>query len=563
MNSDRQLKYADRLDEFENEMKEIIKDARNKTAKALGYKDMDEAIKAKLKEEGLELAEESNKDSNSGHQASTPARVYAVAQECNKEWGELTEDDYRNISDINQLKEIERKLDSFKEKYDERSVALHARDIPNFVMSAVGSKCQWFKSNPGMYKAEDNPELAKVCANLTEMRRKAIDLFRLEGSPEYREQAEKFVREYNVPSPRANFGRSESEESESQRSEADQIKNRILAKRSQYVTLCGEISHLYQSVGEKVVNEFLVETNRTKTTVDGLLNAIYHEKNKSRIDRVYEEIKGDIQEVTKHLVKDPAKRARVLDEYDRLKLTWYEKPPASDYKKNERGQLILGDELKGDTQRLANYLSDPTLSFFTTLNAYYSPPMAIGEMKTEEFVEMMPVFINQIDKNTAGFVMTLAHELGHKIDPGVSKLVGYDLTDRYKDLLACYADPKSIKMQKGQEGEVVADAIAAEILAHQISKLPVEQRRQALVASVANFCYISGTNENQNILSCKGQHPEPSLRISGIFGANPNLRKAVGCEDESSKYKSCGLNLSLSGGAAKSSDSGTSVRSAQ
>jgi hypothetical protein len=42
-------------------------------------------------------------------------------------------------------------------------------------------------------------------------------------------------------------------------------------------------------------------------------------------------------------------------------------------------------------------------------------------------------------------------------------------------------------------------------------------------------------------LSLKDTHPESILRISGIFGANKSLRKAMSCEGEAKKFRTCSL----------------------
>lgn len=554
-------KYADRGEDPAKELREHIKEAQNKTAKSLGFKDIDEAIRARLKDEGLELAETNGSGSSPGAN-----RVYATEQECNKEWQEFQGAQNSHISDVNELKKIEKRFDAFIEKYGERMVALYAKDIPNFVANEIGYKCRSFTSDPETYKADDNPEVAKICGNMAQLRRRAVELFRLEGSPEYKERAERFVREYKLPGLNPSYMTRPATPSESEPSEADQIRNRIAQKRNEAVSICGRLSILAQVTGKNVVNEFLGEVNRAKTTVDGLLDAVYNEKNKARIHRIFEELKGNVQEVVKQLVKDPEKRARILDEYDKMKIDWHEKPPVSAYRKSDRGLLVLTEEFIGDpTEKLAPIFSDPSLSHFATVNAFYSPNTVVGGSKIEEErVITLPAFIYLVNKNAFNVLATIAHELAHKIDPLRSKLNKHDISESFRDLLSCYADPKSIRMAKGQEGEVVADAISAEILAHHLAKLPIEQRRQALAASVADLCYYEFEAEQNYVIYSKGAHPHPSFRVGGIYGANPSVRKAIGCEGESPKYKSCGLNLSLSGEEAKGpSGTGTSVESAR
>jgi hypothetical protein len=193
----------------------------------------------------------------------------------------------------------------------------------------------------------------------------------------------------------------------------------------------------------------------------------------------------------------------------------------------------------------AQIFSGPSLSFFTQLNAFYTPQVQFGKMKMEEQVNMMPAFVYNLDKNPYAFLSVVAHEAGHKIGPMVSKINGYDLEPEYRELLNCYKDNKSIKLEEHQKDETIADYISSEVLARQIQKLPAEKRKQALMSSMEDFCIFDDYGNHNHSISCKGSHPENSLRVGGVYGANPSIRKIMGCEKDSPKFKSCGLKTSI------------------
>lgn len=247
-------------------------------------------------------------------------------------------------------------------------------------------------------------------------------------------------------------------------------------------------------------------------------------------------------------MKDPKKKSKIINDYDSLKLAWMEKPPESAYSK--KGNVLVLDEAKAPPSQAQMFtidaffaFSDASLSFFTTINANYMPQVQLGKIRVAERVNMMPALIRLGEELPYSLLGIIAHEAGHKIGPEVAEINGYDLKGAYADLLACYKDKKSINLRKDQGDEAIADYISSEVLARQISRLPAEKRQDALITAMTDFCLFEALDSGIN---CRGVHPENSLRISGIFGANPNLRKAVGCQGDSPSFKSCGLkNISL------------------
>jgi hypothetical protein len=262
-------------------------------------------------------------------------------------------------------------------------------------------------------------------------------------------------------------------------------------------------------------------------------------------NEIFKTVKSDMQDLTKSFVKDPIKRAEILDGYDSLNLSWTRKPSDSEYTKDLNGQMVLDENNAGrnpmDQSNTAFF--DPSLSYFTTPNAVYKPTVSIGKMKLEEHVDIMPVFLSKIEKSPYTYLAIAAHEAGHKIGLGMAQISGFDLSSEYKDLLACYKDSKSIKLEGKQADEALADYFSSEILARQIQKLPKDQRKQAVMSAAEMHCMFG--DRAQHLVSCKGSHPESSLRVSGILGANPSIRKILGCRKDSSRFKSCGLKDSI------------------
>jgi len=556
LGTDGKSKYEGRAKSLPQELNKSIIEARNKTAVLMGFKDFDDALKSKLKEAGLEIKEPLDADAwknlkregDSFSQGGDNAKkLYSSVAQCDKDREELQAIQYYSMTDINQLTETAKKYDAFQAKYREQSINLYAKDIPNFISNQIGSKCSSLKSNPSSYKPEENKEVIAACDKISQLKRQAVNLFRIEGTPQYKEQAEKFVRENLLPELKYSYSSTTTSTPTSpppEKTDVEKLRDTLQTASNSLSNYCYSYSSLVENAGNKVFQDFVGEVNTAKPTVDAVIDSFYSESKKKMATQMFQESRSDIQGIVSQFVKDPSKKTEIVDGYDRLKLFWMEKPADTAYKRNDKGILVL-DEAKASPAYVRMFnddvygtFSDPSLSFFTTLNANYMPPVNMGKSSNAERVNMMPAFIKLSEKNPYAFLAVIAHEAGHKIGPEVSRINGYDLTPEYKDLLTCYKDSKSINLQSGQEDETIADYISSEVLARQISRLPAEKRQQALMSSMEDFCIFEDSDSGVN---CKGSHPENSLRVAGIYGANPNLRKAVGCNADSPKFKSCGL----------------------
>lgn len=551
--------FADKERLAKQDAVRVVNEARDTTAKKMGFSDFDHALKSRLKDRGFEVNEPVDEktwklfkgeiESDGSYDSEQAKKIYASVDSCYKDIKSLEEISYYSVTDLNELKKIQEQIDKTLNKYRDRNVKVYSNNIPDFVSEYIGENCKEMKNNPEQYNAELNPEAAKACENFEQLKREAVSIFRLEGTPEYFDKAEKFVRENYFPrlvSLMIEPSKSANVIVTDERTDVEKARDRIQNVLRTKSLVCYDHSVAIRKAAQKVAEDFMVEVNTTKTTVDSVINAFYSNENKANVDRLFQETKADVQQLVFQFIQDSKKRDEISKGYESLSYFWMKSPEESSYKKNSRGLLVLTsdneDNLFGSAfDNVVKLFSDPRLSYFSTTNANYAPEIKVGQYSQSERVSMLPRLIRDINESPHSFQMVLAHEVGHKIGPLVSKINGYDLRSEYRDLLACYKDRKSIKLEVGQEDEAIADYIAAEVMARQISKMPQEQRQSRLVSSMETFCRFDARNLHTHSVECKGSHPEVSLRISVIFGANPNLRKAIGCECESPSFKSCGL----------------------
>lgn len=558
LGADGRSKYENRSKKINQELMNVVDEARDQTAKAMGFKNFDEAAKAKLKEAGLDLKDKVDQESWEAAKRASPmgdfanggpslgARLYSSVDQCHREVSAL-EEGMETMEDPSEFHEILRAQESLRAKYEPLTIKAYAHDIPTFIAEHLGPRCSAWKENPEVQKLPENKKAAGVCRNFNQLKRKAVELFRKEGSPQYLAEAENFVKEhylgeFKMEPPRPTATAAVNSIARAER-KAGELQNTVRS-------LCDSYGSLVENAGAKVLENFVTSVNRSKPTVDTLIDNYYGDRRKDLAERVFTEAKLDIQRFASQLVKDPAKREKILNGYDGLHLHWLEKPSDSAYKSAGQGPKVLDEDKAvpssvGFGEDVYAVFSDASLSHFTSLNASYTPDMAIGQYKGKEKVNMMPAFIRALDRNPYSFLAVVAHEAGHKIGPEISKINGHDLNPEYQELLACYKDRKSIRMQKKQADEVIADYISSEVLANQIAKLPADKRKAALMSAMEDFCIFDDADHRQHSVRCNGEHPESTLRVNGIYGANPNLRKIVGCEKDPPRFRPCGLKFSL------------------
>jgi hypothetical protein len=562
MNTSGNLKQEGSSKQLSQEMAKMVHEARNKTAQDMGFKNIDEALKAKLKEAGLLVKEPvdpaawgklvgDGEDADWIENAAT--KLYASADECGKDLAELQKMEIYKIDDAKTMNETISKYDVFNTKYRELSIKLFSRDLPDFISVNIGIKCHQLDMKPELLKNPENADIVKACGNMTQIRRKAVELFREEGTGGYQQKAEAFVRENFLPelnyipmysaTPAGGAPSAPMKEP----TESEKLKALLQVKSSSIHSTCMNYNSVAEKVGAAVSEELLVKVAKSKPTVEALVDSVYTRDKEKMANAIFTTARSDIQDLANAFVKDPQKKGLILDEYDSMQLHWMQKPDAAAYIKDESGRPILDQSKRmsspGDSVGTAFF--DPKLSFFRTFNAFYLPEISFGKQRSAERITLMPAALALLEKNPFAFLSVAAHEIGHKIGPEVSRINGYELRSEYKDLIECYKDGKSIRLQDNQGDETIADYISSEVLARQIQRLPVEKREPALLSAVGAYCSFSDRTQVQGIFMCKENHPEQSLRVSGIFGANPSIRKILRCEKDSPQFRTCGLKTSI------------------
>ncbi len=556
------LKHQSREKEDSEAIIQHVRRARDAAAKTMGFKDFDDALRAKMKDSGIALLDRPEPIAWSAlkREISTPpyskagSKIYTAVADCEKEVAEIKKIGLEKDSPEKAAQSSE-KYSAFLKKYKEQNIRLFAKDLTLFLSDQIGDKCRKIKGQPDLYRQDDNVTIFNTCENITQLRQQAVEIYRLEGTPEYMALAEKFVRLHFLPEPQEKVSADAGAKSPEKK-----LEDRVTDDYYTIFRYCAEFSNVAESVGAKIFDEFVQDVQKNKASVDILVDSFYGERQKALVTEMVKESRAELQQVVSQFVRDPEERRKIFEDSDSLNLRWLEKPEDSRYEKKGNVPLTLKANpdtsiyMQSERDDLETLMSDPSLSFFTTFNANYRSATSLGKDRDHQRINIMPRMINTFERNPLGYLTVIAHEMGHQIDLNSSKDNGYNLSAEYKDLLACFKEPKSINMHSRQAGEAIADYISSEVLARTLSKLPPDKRRQALMTSMETMCAFEESDSAAHILNCTGTHPAIPLRLGGIFGANPNIRKAIGCEGDSPKFKSCGLKATQLAATPKNSD---------
>ena len=247
----------------------------------------------------------------------------------------------------------------------------------------------------------------------------------------------------------------------------------------------------------------------------------------------------DKEMIDSGFIQDQEKAKKIQSEFSKIPLYWPTPPKDEDF------EIINGEQvLKEDvTSIFYQDFQNKSPINYEELNAFYMNSqiglIMYGEDK-EEFA-LLPQFMLVYESNPLTVLTVMAHEVGHKLGPQVSKINKHNLTSELAPLMKCLKKSGSIKMSQSQEDEVFADWFSANIIAQYIQKnYPEEQFQSALVNSVKAFCSFEKTQDNRGNFSVDQEHPNTRMRIQGIYASNPFFKKVFGCENNS-KYISCGL----------------------
>ena len=501
-------------------LRKITNEARDKSAQEIGYSDFRDLISKKLKNSGLEIA------------------VPATDLQWAKLFKENKTDDWSNVNDLNfvvvdKCKSAEiltifetdnEKIKNFIKENQKLRYKFLADNIPEFINTQITKKCNYLMQDDSILK-EDNLKIFSNCKNFIAIKSEAVNLFRTEGTPGYEAKAIAFVSKYIAP--KLNYGSVKLNENAILKAEAAEI--------------CESLNKAMNGAAVKSVEQSLTIIAKAQPTIDYLIDKTYTAERKIKSDELMALTLSSIQNLLPSISNDAKKNSKIKDQYSKLKLEWLSKPILTAYEvDSETGLKVLID--KNDPYDKLDMFHDSHLEYFTELNAFYTPQLKNDEEElSEEMVHMMPSFLSILDTNSYSFLSVLAHEAGHKIGPRVSKINGYDLRPQWKDIIACYSSKDSIALVKGQEDETISDYISSMVLSEVLERLPFNERRSALKSSMTDFCLFDDENIQSFSVNCDHQHPENSLRVNGIYGANPKLRQAVGCNEPSSQFRSCTL----------------------
>ncbi len=564
MGPDGKNKFSQNSQSLANNAEKIINDARNKTAKALGYESFEDGLKKKLAEADLTLKTVPEQTAwtylkrgnfrKPEFVADVDEKLFLNVNYCKKNAEDLKMQQNINYYDMDEPNRVEEKINDFQNKYNEKMTKIYAEDLSSFISIHIREKCGKLRDNPEKYSALDNKKAFEICENTEKLRRESTRLHLIDGTPQYQKEAEKFINE-NLSPPLISstpyvYGAVPSSQvypNPYNRNSFEEKKEFIEKRFAANSNLCADYATAVRSSATKVARDYMIEINTAKTTVDYVIDHVYTDAYKKQASRIFLDTKSEIQDIARNFVKDPQKRSDILTGYDSMNFQMMEKPENNAYKKGPRGNLILDPDKALPTGigrfalEPATIFNDPSLSFFTQMNADYFWHLNIGKYSFQERVKMMPAMMLLAKDNPSAFRSVLAHEVGHRIGPNAGRINGFDLDREYRELLECYRSQNSVKMKKGQEDETIADYFSSADLARKISKLPKDQREAALTSSMEVYCIADSMEISENTFYPEESHSLSSLRISRIYGANPNLRKVMGCESDSPNFRTCGI----------------------
>lgn len=301
------------------------------------------------------------------------------------------------------------------------------------------------------------------------------------------------------------------------------------------------------------------EIQTSRPFVETMIDHFYSPENIRRANAQFANSRAQLQSIYNEINPNSPNAEVFQTSLNNLRLQTLQRPSDSDYVRNVNGTLVLKDNLgavEGYEETYHSIFSDLTLNFFREPNGMYLTPAEISSELINYndlgHISMRPALWATLQNNPMIFNSILSHETGHKFSPSVSNYEGFgDINHKFNDIFICFGQSESINMTDSMKNEVIADYVAAEMLARQLSiETDINKRRESLIKSVSHFCGFESEMLNYGVFSDPNQYPAINHRCSGIFGANPNIRNLIGCEGESPNYKSCGLNLSLGVGVA-------------
>lgn len=141
-------------------------------------------------------------------------------------------------------------------------------------------------------------------------------------------------------------------------------------------------------------------------------------------------------------------------------------------------------------------------------------------------------------------IFTLGHELAHAIDPCESATAHFR-PKIYDNLISCFVDAGWVESTRTvcgpdeQVSEVFADWIASELVSRSLREkgkaYSADDKVRSAVNATHDLCAQTGAGDTLNA----NLHQQPEIRIGGILGKNPTLRKTLECEVPTAKPRYC------------------------
>jgi hypothetical protein len=551
------LRYSATVEDLKKQLKEIISKAKDQTAISLGFKNLDELLLKELKNAKLEvkidLSEAAKRSlvDNVYNQQISQSDIFSTSEKCASDLQALPMS-FNSLPSLQQIREYQKQLDDFATRYLQAQAEAYLHDIPSFV-TILFAKCNSLEKN--REKMESNKTfsdprietLQKICDNRMNIRKTAIQLFRNDFSGESRVKTKKLIEE-NIVSLSIDENSTMVKTSENARNSTNTNLNgdtqtlitQYLSQRNSvrtYIT-CSNLDSVLNSSAQKIMGQMKNLIAKAKPTVEYLIDTFYTAEREKKLNMYISLIKSEALKVGLSITNDVVKQKKIRSTYSRMKLTWIKKPANSAYVRDIKTGLMVLAPFVSLFDPVESAFSDSDLSFFSDMNAFYMPDIRFGQERLGLNINVMPFFILMSDSNPFSFVTVMAHEAGHNLGPGISRINGYFLNE-WQPTLSCLSQPESINMKASQQDESIADYVSAEVLASLSKDLPQNERSKAIAAAMEPYCYFSQESAKFGAGFGEDVHPIDTLRISGIFGGNAHLRTALGCEQESKQYTTC------------------------
>lgn len=523
LNPDGSSKFQGKYNESVAQLKSKLKEARDLASQELGHKDFADAVKKINEKEGIDLGDLNDTQLKNLLQENDPGNYdevkYPLVKKCEEQY--ITEVDKKQY-----ISDVKMKWDNYKNL----QTTTDTLNLSAFISSEF-AVCDNLKT-PEKFPVEKNKEIYEKCKKLPAIRAEAISLYRKENSFSYKMQAEKFVKQNRLPIL------IEKQEGVN----LDPLEDEYMSAKLRSSEICNNLRSSLNAAAQKITSVYATDLTKSKPLVEHMIDSYYNPKTKFKALELLNYSKNSIKSLVPKITTDKVKAKNIMNGYDQITLAWLDKPKDAEYENNAKIGLMTLRPVDKDTE-LTSAFSDSRLSYFTEINAYYSQlEFEGGKVVTEDRVHMMPYFLATLDDKNGKytFLSVVAHEAGHKIGPLVSKLNGHDLKKEWKELLSCYSNAESIKMEDSQKDETIADYISSEVLSKSISELPASERRKAYMQSMYAFCVFNDADNSSRSFGTGDVHPDGVFRINGIYGSNPHLLKVIGCP-ESKEYSSCAL----------------------